>query len=382
MRTLQEMLGGSLWSGALSPAQFDWVAHNAFERRVPAGGFVVRTGTPADHWFGVIEGLAKMSITTADGRAATFTGVTTGGWFGEGSLLKTGEKWRYDSIALRETRLACIPRRIFTELLATSLGFNRFILAHLNARLSLFISLAEFEGNELIARTLAHLDFNRIQKRAPSPVSFFGRQSELLSGFPVGNVERTAARDTPCRTAFRNPIARPSQLRSQFRRRRVPFDDDRIDRRRYIPAWVRYPERRGHRFRSQGRSIMKFDSTPQPEPPALVSRFRLPRGSERRLQPSVIVHGDKRFEHQAAEVLAGDGVGLGLVRGVERSRGDPGRRPQGSSILRPGLCGRQPSEQQTTDRKPPPGEKLHSSPFLRFATPQSRSRLWFRSTVP
>jgi CRP-like cAMP-binding protein len=155
------MLSGSLWSGSLSSQQFDWVARNAIERRVPAGGFVASMGTPADQWIGVIEGLAKMSITTADGRAATFTGVTAGGWFGEGSLLKTGERWRYDAIALRETRLACIPRRIFSELLATSLPFNRFVLAHLNARLSLFISLAEFDRllgpDARVARCLASL---------------------------------------------------------------------------------------------------------------------------------------------------------------------------------------------------------------------------------
>jgi CRP-like cAMP-binding protein len=161
MRTLQEMLSGSLWSGALSPQQFDSVARNAFERRVPAGGFVVSTGTPADHWIGVIEGLVKMSITTPDGRTATFTGVTSGGWFGEGSLLKPAEKWRYDSIALRETRLACIPRRIFAALLADSLPFNRFVLTHLNARLSLFISLAEFDRllgpDARVARCLASL---------------------------------------------------------------------------------------------------------------------------------------------------------------------------------------------------------------------------------
>jgi CRP/FNR family cyclic AMP-dependent transcriptional regulator len=161
MKTLREMLNGSRWSGALSPSQLDYVARNAFERRVAAGGFVVSTGTPADQWVGVIEGLAKMSITTPDGRAATFTGVTAGGWFGEGSLLKPGEKWRYDAIALRDTRLACIPRRVFTELLATSLPFNRFVLSHLNARLSLFISLAEFDRllgpAARVARCLASL---------------------------------------------------------------------------------------------------------------------------------------------------------------------------------------------------------------------------------
>lgn len=161
MRTLREMLSGSLWARGLTPEEFDWVARNTVERRVPAGGFVVRMGEPAEHWTGIIDGLVKMSITTPDGRTASFTGVTAGGWFGEGSLLKSAERWRYDGIALRETRLACMPRRIFTELLDASMRFNRFVLAHLNARLSLFIALAEFDRllgpDARVARCLASL---------------------------------------------------------------------------------------------------------------------------------------------------------------------------------------------------------------------------------
>lgn len=161
MKTLLEMLSGSLWAAGLSPEQFEWVARNTVERRVAAGGFVLRMGEPAEHWTGIIEGLAKMSVTAPDGRTASFTGVTAGGWFGEGSLLKTAERWRYDAIALRDTRLACVPRRIFTELLDASLPFNRFVLAHLNARLSLFIGLAEFDRllgpDARVARCLASL---------------------------------------------------------------------------------------------------------------------------------------------------------------------------------------------------------------------------------
>lgn len=155
------MLSGSLWAAGLSQEQFERVARNTIERRVAAGAFVVRMGTPAEHWTGIIEGLAKMSITIPDGRTASFTGVTAGGWFGEGSLLKTAERWRYDAIALRDTRLACVPRRIFTELLDSSLPFNRFMLAQLNARLSLFIGLAEFDRllgpDARVARCLASL---------------------------------------------------------------------------------------------------------------------------------------------------------------------------------------------------------------------------------
>jgi CRP/FNR family cyclic AMP-dependent transcriptional regulator len=156
-----EILRGSIWGGCLSPTEIIRVAQESFERRVPAGGLLIRMGEPADLWIGVIEGLVKMSVTAPDGRASSFTAVTAGGWFGEGSLLKKGEKWRYEGIALHNTRLACIPRKTFERLLETSLPFNRFVLNHLNARLSLFIALVEIDRllgpDARVARCLASL---------------------------------------------------------------------------------------------------------------------------------------------------------------------------------------------------------------------------------
>ena len=42
-----------------------------------------------------------MANVSADGKPTSFIGVGTGGWFGEGSLLKD-EPRRYDIVALRE----------------------------------------------------------------------------------------------------------------------------------------------------------------------------------------------------------------------------------------------------------------------------------------
>ena len=57
-------------------------------RDLPVGVPVCRKGEPVEHWLGLVDGLVKMSSLTSDGRTTTFTGVTSGGWFGEGSLLK------------------------------------------------------------------------------------------------------------------------------------------------------------------------------------------------------------------------------------------------------------------------------------------------------
>jgi CRP/FNR family cyclic AMP-dependent transcriptional regulator len=79
-------------------------------------------------------------ISQPDGRVSTLTGVTDGGWAGEGSLVRAGV-WRYGGVAVVPTRLACVPRYAIERLLATNIGFNRHLLDQLNVRLSLFVSL-------------------------------------------------------------------------------------------------------------------------------------------------------------------------------------------------------------------------------------------------
>jgi CRP-like cAMP-binding protein len=48
----------------------------------------------------------------------SFVVSSTGGWFGEGSLLKRKPR-RYDIIALRDTHMALMPRSSFAWLVAT-----------------------------------------------------------------------------------------------------------------------------------------------------------------------------------------------------------------------------------------------------------------------
>ncbi len=163
MQTLASMLRSSPWAGTLAPDALDAVLADCFERQLPAGALAIRCGDPALHWVGVIEGLVKMSVSLPDGRVSTFTGVMAGGWAGEGTLLRRGPdpRWRYDGVAVRPTRLACMPRHTFERLVASSMGFNHFLLQQLNARLSLFVGLVE--GGRLlgpdarVARCLASL---------------------------------------------------------------------------------------------------------------------------------------------------------------------------------------------------------------------------------
>jgi CRP-like cAMP-binding protein len=163
----------------------DRVRRECFERRVPAGGHVARMGEPAEHWVGIVEGLVKMSVTAPDGKVSTLTGLTAGGWFGEGSLLKR-EPRRYDVIALRDTRAALMPRATFEWLRATSLPFNHHLQNLLNARLGLFIGLLEYDrllgADARVARCLASL-FNPDLYPEPGPyIDLQQGEIGLLSG--------------------------------------------------------------------------------------------------------------------------------------------------------------------------------------------------------
>lgn len=134
----------SPWTQRLTAAQRQRVEADTVIRQIPKGGYICRKGERVDYWMGVIDGLGKMTNTSANGKVTTFTGLTTGSWFGEGSLLKD-EVRRYDIIALRDSEVACMPRATFIWLLDVSIDFNRFLLMQLNERLSLFIGMVEYD---------------------------------------------------------------------------------------------------------------------------------------------------------------------------------------------------------------------------------------------
>jgi CRP/FNR family cyclic AMP-dependent transcriptional regulator len=124
------------------------------------GDYVCRVGRPATYWFGVVEGLLKMSADSASGRTITYTGVPPGGWFGEGTAIKR-EPYRYNIMALRRSVVAGLPIDTFHWLLDNSIGFNRFVMNQLNERLAQFIEAREIDRSNnpdvRVARNLAAL---------------------------------------------------------------------------------------------------------------------------------------------------------------------------------------------------------------------------------
>ena len=124
------------------------------------GEFVCRMGRPVTYWFGVVDGLLKMSTDNAEGQTMTFTGVPPGGWFGEGTALKR-EVYRYNIQPLRKSRVAGLHVDTFHWLLDHSIGFNRFVMNQLNERLGQFIAAREIDRlnnpDIRVARSLAAL---------------------------------------------------------------------------------------------------------------------------------------------------------------------------------------------------------------------------------
>jgi len=111
---------------------------------VAAGGYVCRKGDRVESWIGVLDGLVKVSSVSPEGKSVSFIGVPSGGWFGEGSLLKD-EPRRYDAVALRSSIVAYMPRNTFMLLLDSSVPFNRFLLIQLNERLGQFVAMVEYD---------------------------------------------------------------------------------------------------------------------------------------------------------------------------------------------------------------------------------------------
>ena len=187
------MLRRTSWAQALSVEDFARAREGTIERLVPTGGYVCSKGEPVDHWYGVIEGLTKMSSDWATGKTSSFTGIAAGGWFGEGSMLKS-EPRRYDVVALRDTRVACMRRDTFHWLLDNSIAFNRFIINQLNERLGLFIGLLESERlldmDARVARTMAALFHPVLQPGMESRIAISQGEIGYLAGISRQRVNR------------------------------------------------------------------------------------------------------------------------------------------------------------------------------------------------
>jgi CRP-like cAMP-binding protein len=159
-RASRDELSRVPWWPLLDAVEGERVAADMQVAEAAVGEFLCRIGRPASLWFGVVEGLLKMSNDSAHGAPITFTGVPSGAWFGEGTLLKR-ESYRYNIEALRTSLVAGLPIATFDWLLERSIPFNRYVMNQLNERLSQFIGAREIDRltdvDTRVARSLGAL---------------------------------------------------------------------------------------------------------------------------------------------------------------------------------------------------------------------------------
>lgn len=181
------------WSRELNEREIEVARAGIVEKSYSAGEFIFVRGDHFDFWTGMVSGLARMGIVSRGGKETSFTGLTAGSWFGEGSVLKN-EARRYDVVAVRDTRLALMDRSTFIRLFENSVGFNRFLVRQLNERLGQFIALVEY-GRTLdvtarLARSIASL-FNPILYPDLTPhLQITQEEIGALSGISRQNANR------------------------------------------------------------------------------------------------------------------------------------------------------------------------------------------------
>ena len=181
-----QLIAHSVWAAGLPHSEQERVSAQITARCFAAGSTVASKGEPVDAWIGVIDGLVKVASVSAEGKAVTFTGVPSGGWFGEGSLLKH-EARKYDVVALRDSQIAFMPRATFERLLDTSIAFNRHLLLQLNERLAQFIGTVEHDRllgpDARVARCVAELFNPVLYPGIGARLSISQEELGYLSGF-------------------------------------------------------------------------------------------------------------------------------------------------------------------------------------------------------
>ncbi len=161
------------------------------------GESICRKGWKADKWIGIVNGSIKIENSTSSGRHTTLTHFSIGSWFGEGTLLKNAG-WPYDAVAVVQSEVVLMPSSMFDELLARNLGFNRFLLDQLNARLAQFVERCEHErlhdADHHVAHCLAEMIDPRLNPRHDENLTISQEALARLAGVSRPIVNRALHR--------------------------------------------------------------------------------------------------------------------------------------------------------------------------------------------
>jgi CRP/FNR family transcriptional regulator, cyclic AMP receptor protein len=183
--TAEQLHSIAFWSHDLSEGEREHARRGIVEKSFAKGAYICHRGDRLDSWTGIVSGLIKLSTLSLTGKAVTLAGVRSGGWFGEGTILKN-EVRQYDLVALRDTRVALMNRATFLWLFENSVAFNRFLVRQLNERLGQFIALVEYDrmldAPARVARNIAWLFNPTLYPSLPMHLEISQEEIGLLSG--------------------------------------------------------------------------------------------------------------------------------------------------------------------------------------------------------
>lgn len=135
---LDRLLACSRWFLDLPPDVRSFVRARTGLRSLDKGESLSHQGMLPVHWFGLVDGMLKWSVLSADGRATTLGGILPGCWFGEGGVLRQRPR-QAEIIALQPSQVATLAIDDFAHLLQSQLSFKDFILGQLSERLYYFM---------------------------------------------------------------------------------------------------------------------------------------------------------------------------------------------------------------------------------------------------
>lgn len=185
MITDEQLTKIAFWAVELSPDERARACKGITEKTITKGSYLCHRGDRVEYWMGLVSGLLRLGTITNMGKAVTMAGLPPGEWFGEGSVLKN-EARRYDLLALRDSRVAMMPRATFLWLFENSVGFNRFLVRQFNERLGQFIGLVEndraLDAPARLARSIAWLFNPVLNPGAGDYLTINQEEIGLLSG--------------------------------------------------------------------------------------------------------------------------------------------------------------------------------------------------------
>jgi CRP/FNR family cyclic AMP-dependent transcriptional regulator len=194
MTAREDIAGSAIWAGELTPDELERARRGMIERAFAKGGYICHRGDKLDYWTGVLQGLVKISTISHSGKAMTFAGAAAGGWVGEGSVIKD-EARKYDLVAIRDSRIALMPRATFMWLFDNSTGFNRFLVRQLNERMGQFIATIEYDRilppRARVARHLSWLFNSVLYPANRSEIEIGQEELGLLAGLSRQIVNRS-----------------------------------------------------------------------------------------------------------------------------------------------------------------------------------------------